>query len=588
MSGRKKLTIFDVVELITGEESDIGDENDEDGDGEEEISTNMNDDHNEYQDEAPTEVSCSGDDQNHEDEDAIDLCASVSKKKSYTWLKKEHDVPHPRFVINSDSSDLSNASLDSACDYFRRFITDEMLDLVVSESNIYYFQQKGHLLNLNTTEVCSVLGIYLLMGIVQMPSVRDYFVKTTGYDAVSSVMSRNRLELILRYLHFANNETVDEKVKETNKAWKIAPWLVLLRAQCLLTEPQENNAIDEMLIPFKGKFSRIRQYIRGKPHPWGFKVWARAGEDGILYDFELYTGAAPGREKSTLGVGGDVILRLSETLPQHQNFKVFADNFFSGIPMIIALKSKGIHYTGTIRKGRLPGCQLREDKDLEKEGRGACDYRVERDTDICSVKWNDTKCVTLVSTYLGVSPMAEIQRWDKKKKGFVKVQRPNIVSEYNSKMGGVDLLDFLCGKYRYKLRSKRWYMHIFWYSVELAVVNAWLVYRRDFKKSGLESKNMMTLKQFQSDVAHCLIKQEKSRKRGRPSSTDVEISPSFPRKVRKEPPTNLRKDGFQHLPTFTTRGKCAFCKTGFCETSCRKCGVRLCIKKSNNCFADFH
>ena len=71
------------------------------------------------------------------------------------------------------------------------------------------------------------------MGIVQMPSVRDYFEKTSGFGGVSSVMSRNRLELILRHLHFANNKTVDENVKENDEAWKITPWLELIGAQCL-------------------------------------------------------------------------------------------------------------------------------------------------------------------------------------------------------------------------------------------------------------------------------------------------------------------------------------------------------------------
>ena len=52
----------------------------------------------------------------------------------------------------------------------------------------------------------------------------------------------------------------------------------------------------------------------------------------------------PGKEKSALGVGADVIVRLCDALPQQRNFKVFADHFFSGITIMIALKAKGIHY----------------------------------------------------------------------------------------------------------------------------------------------------------------------------------------------------------------------------------------------------
>ena len=130
-----------------------------------------------------------------------------------------------------------------------------------------------------------------------------------------------------------------------------------------------------------------------------------------------------------MGVGADVILRLSDTLPHQHNFKVFADNFFSGIPMMTELKKKGIQYTGTIRQNRLPECNLLEDKVLQMNGRGAYDVRVDRNTNICAVKWSDTKCVALVSTYLGVSPLSETRRWDKKNSKFVNIQRPNIVAE---------------------------------------------------------------------------------------------------------------------------------------------------------------
>ena len=156
-------------------------------------------------------------------------------------------------------------------------------------------------------------------------------------------------------------------------------------------------------------------------------------------------------------------------------------------------------------------------------------------------------------------------------------------------MGGVDFLDLLCGKYRYKLRSKRWYLHIFWFTVEVSVVNAWLLYRRDFKRSGLDLKKMIPLKEFQSQIANSLIKCGKtSKKRGRPSSSDISFPSTSRQKKKVNPSTDVRKDGYQHFPTFTSRGKCALCKVGFTETCCSKCGVRLCIKKHNNCFLDFH
>jgi len=52
--------------------------------------------------------------------------------------------------------------------------------------------------------------------------------------------------------------------------------------------PEDHNTVDEIMVNFKGR-SPIKQYIRGKPNPWGFKLWGRAG---ILYDFDVDQGAS--------------------------------------------------------------------------------------------------------------------------------------------------------------------------------------------------------------------------------------------------------------------------------------------------------
>ena len=63
-----------------------------------------------------------------------------------------------------------------------------------------------------------------------------------------------------------------------------------LRSNFLQLIPEEHCCIDEMMCQYRGKTSPIRQYIKGKPHPWGFKIWARTDIHGILYDFDVYQG----------------------------------------------------------------------------------------------------------------------------------------------------------------------------------------------------------------------------------------------------------------------------------------------------------
>jgi hypothetical protein len=158
---------------------------------------------------------------------------------------------------------------------------------------------------------------------------------------------------------------------------------------------------------------------------------------------------------------------------------------------------------------------------LKKKGRGSYDVRVEGNHNICAVKWYDSRAVTLVSSFAGPDDVQKIQRWDKANKTFIEVERPYIVGAYNKYMGGVDLLDSFTAKYKFPIKSRRWYMYIFWHTIILAVVNAWLLYKRDCKALKVSSKETMNRRQFQAQLASSLILVNatlQTPKRGRPSS----------------------------------------------------------------------
>ena len=130
---------------------------------------------------------------------------------------------------------------------------------------------------------------------------------------VADVMSRNRFQLILSMIHFVDNESVSDVTKK-DRLWKIRPFLNLFRTQCTNISPMQHQSIDEMMVLYKGKFGNIRQYVKGKPHPWGFKVWARCSKNGLLHDFDVYQEKNGGEQKCEFGVGGDVVVKLCETL----------------------------------------------------------------------------------------------------------------------------------------------------------------------------------------------------------------------------------------------------------------------------------
>lgn len=235
---------------------------------------------------------------------------------------------------------------------------------------------------------------------------------------------------------------------------------------------------------------------------------------------------------------------------------------------------------------------------MKKEKRGSSYEFVGtvRDVDISVVVWRDTKVVTLASSFVGKLPVSSVERYDKKQKKKVSVDSPAIIHEYNKHMGGVDLLDSLIGRHKIGIRSKKWYLRIFYHLIDLTIVNAWILYKRVIKskvEKGKTKEKILNLWEFRINISECLCKHGTFKnKRGRPSN---EIDNSLEVKKKKAssshiPPIDIRKDEIGHFQSYKEkRGRCKMPKCGkLTYIICVKCGVYLCSNKNNNCFQKFH
>lgn len=155
-------------------------------------------------------------------------------------------------------------------------------------------------------------------------------------------------------------------------------------------------------------------------------------------------------------------------------------------------------------------------------------------------------------------------------------------------MGGVDLLDSIIGRYKIKMRSRKWYMRLFYHLLDITVINAWLLYRRCNK-----GKSVMKIADFRLELAYtlCCIGSSTSTKRGRPSDTQNKIDVKRKRpNVTPLPPQDVRLDNENHFPKWNeTRVRC---KHPSCKAQtyvvCEKCSTALCFNKDKSCFKDFH
>ena len=96
-----------------------------------------------------------------------------------------------------------------------------------------------------------MIGLYLYIGLIQLPSVGAYFEHAPRYSIVADVIGRNRLEQLLTRIHFVNNnEVTDESRKDM--LWKLMPWFSASRDNFLKVPPEEHHDVNEIRVAFRG------------------------------------------------------------------------------------------------------------------------------------------------------------------------------------------------------------------------------------------------------------------------------------------------------------------------------------------------
>ena len=521
--------------------------------------------------------------------------AVPSEERTYRWRKK--DMLEKDVTFTSKFSDPP-IDLPTPYQYFRKFFPPALDELVAEQTNLYSVQKCNRNIKTTPNEISSLIGMMMKMGIVQLPSYRLFWSQSFRYEPIAEVMPKNRFLDLLSNLHFANNLEIEKQ----DKLAKIRPIIDGVREECVKVEPEEYHSVDEQIIPSKTKYSSIRQYNPKKPVKWGFKNLVRAGSSGFMYDFYIYEGKGKDLEKGTpyehLSKSAQVVARLVIHLPKLQNHKLFFDNWFSTLELIVYLCRLGIWAVGTIRSNRTAGCPVMSNKDLESQSRGAMDHRVDNNSGLIVVKWADNKIVELTSNYVGIEPVDAVDRWSKKDGSRVDVPCPQIVKQYNKAMGGVDLADMLIALYRIPARTKRWYLKIFWHMVDIAKVNAWILYKRQYQQLKEVQPNspgkFLKLIDFSSEIASALIGANKptpSCSRGRPAkrrSMDTSIPVKGKQPTVRLPVSDIRYDQVGHWPDpVSKKNRCRHCGMT-CRMMCSKCKIYLCSQQDRNCFFNFH
>ncbi|CAG4963420.1 unnamed protein product [Parnassius apollo] len=449
-------------------------------------------------------------------------------------------------------------------------------------------------------ELKAFFGILILMGIHVLPNISLYWSSDPTFRVaeIANVMTVKRFKKILANLHLNDNSQMPKRGEERyDKLYKIRPMIKILNSAfqsggvC-----SSSQSIDECMIKFKGR-STLKQYMPKKPVKRGFKVWSRCDSlTGYLYQFEIYTGK---KDDATteVGLGASVVRELSKNLIDEnvENTHIAFDNFFASHELLQYLFDNNIYATATVRADRTNLPKLIKNQKKKKDepkppplvlAKGEYKWRVNQN--VAFFVWKDTKLVYVLST--AYHPRQKTCRRTQKDGSKSNVSCPIGILEYTKRMGGVDRFDQKRGTYSISRRSKRWWMRIFYFLVDSAITNAYIIYTQNDRVH-----NPMTSLHFRTVLARNLIDNFSSRKR------TVAQSPNFVTKKPKGPtsrqkaihgiPDELRlNDVGSHMPMELPKyRRCRACSSkNLNKTSkiqCTKCQVPLCIVP---CFAQFH
>ncbi|CAG4957188.1 unnamed protein product [Parnassius apollo] len=385
---------------------------------------------------------------------------------------------------------------------------------------------------------------------------------------ICKVMPLKRFKKITQNLHISNISTeAPRNSPDYDKLGKIRLAISILNKVFQdNVQVSEFNSIDESMIRFKGR-SHMKQYMPKKPIKRGYKCWARADSlTGYLYEFKFYTGKVnTGTEEN---LGARVIMDLCESLPSHT--LVAFDNFFTSLPLMELLHERGIYGVGTLRMNRRGLPDLITGKYLTGE------FIYQYNTPIGVLKWKDTKDVFLGTTAFDPRAVELIER--KQKDGSEKkIYCPLSIKKYTEFMGGVDHFDHFRASYPLGRKSRKNWHRLFWFLLEAAVINSYIVYMTS------HSERRNTHKEFRLRLGRGLINNFSSRKILAPVFKNKKGGTiSVPEEIRKS-------DVGSHMPELTKFRRCRMCSTREKEQRskymCKVCKVSLCAAP---CFEMFH
>ena len=388
----------------------------------------------------------------------------------------------------ADDGSSERARWDLPFLFFGLFFTDEVFDIITSNTNKYAESKGAGQENrrpwkeVTAAEMMIWIGHIIYISVVRLNRTGDYWARNGEWPIHCIMRFRgfNRFMNIKRFFHLSPPTARDLPASRFYE--KLEPIATILRQRFkAIITPATQVSIDEIIVRCTGRSSHTVM-MRGKPCPKGFNVLAIC-EAGYCYSFFFSS-----KKTGFPGVAGDptegvfsaihppdpaiktmaqalsktskAVLALILQLPRHLYYTLYCDNLFSNADLFHVFAHFGIAACGTARSTSKNWPELFKQKIKRKTTRLPFNYQsgIVVHGDVMAVVWQDKNLVQFLTTHVDPGdhtlqtrrkPSASnSSKWYKDtvqaiwgNHGEVLLNLPIYSIDYNFNMGGVDRHD---------------------------------------------------------------------------------------------------------------------------------------------------
>ncbi|CDQ79167.1 unnamed protein product [Oncorhynchus mykiss] len=487
----------------------------------------------------------------------------------------------PRQSLNKNSD---------AVDYFNLLFPYSLMELIANETNAkaktcqFLGQRDPDWVPVAAHEIKGFIGLSILMGLQSLPEPANYW-SWQHYDNCHTFF---RAMSIKRFQQISNNiwmgslltsmEEEEEEGSGSDRLRLFRPMLSILGdSMWEAYQPNRCLAIDRALLPsLETEAGQAKGNPKAQPGVW----LLCDSKSGYCHRLLIHMG----REKEN-ELGFSVVPPLVEGL-QQKHHQLFLGSSLASAPLMQKLLDQGIYASSSFPPPSpiLPR-ELWEQGKLEKPG----DFLQRQLGPLLATRWKDTKEMGCLSTNARPGQPDTVWRKSQTKVGELSpIERPLAFRLLQENMRGVDICKQLlaCNPLGGLPLDKHW-RSLFWFLVNLSIVNAFIVLRESRKENppSWVQGGLFTQANFRKRLGHQLAKC--AERQARIHSENKEGLASV-REVALQGNPNKLRHRLVKLTAKTKRCKNCNLKNLRHESvfGCIVCKANLC--KQPSCFWEYH